>query len=168
MQESSKQIKEADSVDQKLSIYESLLNELIDAQQSLKEEYKDDVVSIANTEFDVWFNEATYHDVIFTFINWFMGFFHIRSHNLTLSDVQSYCKRAAKWRPCAKLCVFTHISRIFATGMITFEWSEFLNHMHVSNFGARTVFHFLSFILGEHCWKELANDWVVESQFTWS
>ena len=46
MQESSKQLEEADSVDQKLSIYESLLNELIDAQQSLKEEYKDDVVGL--------------------------------------------------------------------------------------------------------------------------
>jgi hypothetical protein len=39
------QLKQADDIEQKLSIYESLLKELIDAQQSLKEEHKEDPVS---------------------------------------------------------------------------------------------------------------------------
>lgn len=46
IQDSEKQLGEAHTADSKLSIYESLLKELIDAQQALREELKDDPVSI--------------------------------------------------------------------------------------------------------------------------
>ncbi len=46
--ESERQVQAADRTDSKLSICETLLKELIDAQQSLREELKDDPVSHLN------------------------------------------------------------------------------------------------------------------------
>ena len=46
IQENVKQLSEAPSSDQKLSLYESMLKELIEAQHSLKEELKDDPVRV--------------------------------------------------------------------------------------------------------------------------
>ena len=46
VQESQKELQEAESHDSKLSIYESLMKQLIDAQQSLREELKEDPVII--------------------------------------------------------------------------------------------------------------------------
>ena len=45
IQELEKQINEAEGTEAKLSIYETLLKELIEAQQSLRDDFKDDVVS---------------------------------------------------------------------------------------------------------------------------
>lgn len=44
VQDTEKRLAEANSPENKLSIYESLLKELIDAQQALKEELKEDAV----------------------------------------------------------------------------------------------------------------------------
>ncbi len=46
VQESERQLTEADTVEGKLSICETLLKELIDAQQSLRDELKEDPVSL--------------------------------------------------------------------------------------------------------------------------
>ena len=51
VQDTEKQLAEAADAEQKLSVYESLLKELIDAQQALKEELKDDPVSELNLTF---------------------------------------------------------------------------------------------------------------------
>lgn len=45
IQQNAKQLSEAASIELKLSLYESILKELIEAQQSVKEELKDDPVS---------------------------------------------------------------------------------------------------------------------------
>ncbi len=45
VQESERQLAESDSTEGKLSVCETLLKELIDAQQSLRDELKDDPVS---------------------------------------------------------------------------------------------------------------------------
>ena len=45
VQESTKQLSGATDAESKLSIYETLLKELIDAQQALREDFKDDPVS---------------------------------------------------------------------------------------------------------------------------
>lgn len=47
LQESETHIMDATTIESKLSVYESLLKELIDAQQSLKDDLKDDPVSVA-------------------------------------------------------------------------------------------------------------------------
>jgi signal recognition particle subunit SRP68 len=45
VQESSKQLLEAIDIESKLSVYETLLKELINSQQALREDLKDDAVS---------------------------------------------------------------------------------------------------------------------------
>jgi len=45
LQESETHITDASTIDSKLSVYESLLKELIDAQQCLKDDLRDDPVS---------------------------------------------------------------------------------------------------------------------------
>lgn len=46
VQESEKQVQEVKGIEAKLSIYETLLKELIEAQQSLRDDFKDDPVSL--------------------------------------------------------------------------------------------------------------------------
>ena len=46
VQESTKQLSATTDIESKISVYETLLKELIDAQQALREEFKDDPVSI--------------------------------------------------------------------------------------------------------------------------
>ena len=56
-QESTKQLAETTDVESKLSVYETLLKELIDAQQALREDFKDDAVSyISQFCFPWWDN----------------------------------------------------------------------------------------------------------------
>ena len=69
VQESERQLAESDSTEGKLSVCETLLKELIDAQQSLRDELKDDPVSKGLP----WINLVSYF-WDFIYIGEVMGF----------------------------------------------------------------------------------------------
>ena len=84
MQDLETELESAESLESRVSIYESILKQCIDAQQALRDALQDDAVSIFTLYPNLFVSEARYHSCTMKEMQMFYGHAYLKMHFLYL------------------------------------------------------------------------------------